>query len=133
MKYAYPAVFTPECGGYSVNFPDIPSCYTEGDTLAQAIENAADVLCLRLYDMEEAEETICAPSAIEAVNKSGNEFVSIVACDTLEYRKFYDKKSVKKTLTIPNWLNVMAEREEVNFSAVLQEALMEKLHLTTNM
>ena len=53
--------------------------------------------------------------------------------DTLEYRKFYDKKAVKKTLTIPNWLNVIAERADVNFSAVLQEALMEKLHLTSNL
>ncbi|MBR1530242.1 MAG: toxin-antitoxin system, antitoxin component, HicB domain protein [Oscillospiraceae bacterium] len=53
----------------------------------------------------------------------------MVACDTLEYRKFFDKKAVKKTLTIPNWLNIMAERAGVNFSAVLQEALLEKLNI----
>ena len=130
MKYAYPAVFTPECGGYTVNFPDVPSCYTEGDTLAEAIENAADVLCLRLYDMEEAGEKISSPSAINTIETNDNAFVSVVACDTLEYRKFYDKKAVKKTLTIPNWLNIMAERAEVNFSAVLQEALIQKLHIS---
>ena len=130
MKYAYPAVFTPECGGYSVNFPDVPHCYTEGNTLAEAVENAADVLCLRLYDMEEAGETIAPPSEIGAVKTKNDEFVSVIACDTLTYRKFYDKKAVKKTLTIPNWLNVMAERANVNFSATLQEALIEKLHLT---
>ena len=130
MKYAYPAVFTPECGGYTVNFPDVPSCYTEGDTLAEAIENAADVLCLRLYDMEEAGDSISSPSAIDAIETDNDAFVSVVACDTLEYRKFYDKKAVKKTLTIPNWLNIMAERAEVNFSAVLQEALIQKLHIS---
>lgn len=130
MKYAYPAVFTPECGGYTVNFPDVPSCYTEGDTLAEAIENAADVLCLRLYDMEEAGDRISPPSAINDIKTDDNAFVSVVACDTLEYRKFYDKKAVKKTLTIPNWLNIMAERAEVNFSAVLQEALIQKLHIS---
>ncbi|MBQ8960651.1 MAG: type II toxin-antitoxin system HicB family antitoxin [Ruminococcus sp.] len=131
MKYAYPAIFTmEEDGGYSVLFPDVPHCYTDGETLAEAIENANDVLCLRLYDMEEAGEQIPAPSDISSVKTEKGSFVSVVACDTLEYRKFYDKKAVKKTLTIPNWLNVTAERANVNFSAVLQEALIEKLHLS---
>lgn len=130
MKYAYPAVFTPEENGFSVDFPDIPQCYTDGDTLAEALENAADVLCLRLYDMEEAGESISAPSEISALKTNEGEFVSLVACDTLEYRKFYDKKAIKKTLTIPAWLNTLAERADVNFSATLQEALIEKLHLT---
>ena len=59
----------------------------------------------------------------------GSEFVSLVSCDTLEYRRYYDNKAVKKTLTIPNWLNVMSEKANVNFSAVLQKALMEELHI----
>ena len=54
-KYAYPAVFTPEENGlYSVNFPDVPSCYTDGEGIADALEMANDVLCLRLYDIEES-------------------------------------------------------------------------------
>lgn len=130
MKYVYPAVFTPEDGGFSVNFPDIPQCYTDGDSLAEAIENAEDVLCLRLYDIENANGEIPAPSELNSVDLHDSEFVSMVHCDTLEYRKFYDKKAVKKTLTIPNWLNVMAERADVNFSAVLQEALIQKLELS---
>ena len=129
MKYVFPAIFTPEDNGYSVNFPDVPQCYTDGDTLAEAMENAADVLCLRLYDIEESGDNIPEQSKANEVKKEEDEFVSLIYCDTLEYRKFYDKKAVKKTLTIPNWLNVMAERANVNFSAVLQEALIEKLHL----
>lgn len=129
-KYVYPAVFTEEAeGGYSVNFPDIPSCYTSGETLAEAFEMANDVLCLRLYDIEEQGEHIPEPSRISDVKTDENEFVSMVACDTIEYRKFYDNKAVKKTLTIPNWLNIMSEKEGINFSAVLQKALMKELDI----
>lgn len=129
-KYAYPAVFTPATeGGYTVNFPDVPNCFTEGDTIAEALEMANDVLCLTLYDIEESGKPIPTVSDVSAIRAEAGEIVSLVACDTLEYRKFYDKKAVKKTLTIPNWLNVMAERSGVNFSAVLQEALISKLHL----
>ena len=63
------------------------------------------------------------------VETEQGEFVSLVTCDTLEYRKYYDNKAVKKTLTIPAWLNTMAEREGINFSAVLQSALKKELHV----
>lgn len=129
-KYAYPAVLTPaDEGGYTVDFPDLPNCFTEGDSIPEALEMAKDALCLILYDMEERNESIPHPSDISSVNNNSTGIVSLVACDTLEYRKFFDKKAVKKTLTIPNWLNTMAEKSDINFSAVLQEALMEKLHL----
>ena len=129
-KYVYPAIFSPsEDGGFTVSFPDVSGCYTEGDTLAEAIEKAKDALCLMLYDLEEREESIPVPTSINDVVTENGDIVSLVACDTLEYRKFFDKKAVKKTLTIPNWLNTMAERADINFSAALQEALIEKLHI----
>ena len=129
-KYVYPAIFSPsDDGGFTVSFPDVSGCYTEGDTLAEAIEKAKDALCLMLYDLEEREESIPVPTSINDVVTENGDIVSLVACDTLEYRKFLDKKAVKKTLTIPNWLNTMAERADINFSAALQEALIEKLHI----
>ena len=129
-KYVYPAIFSPsEDGGFTVSFPDVSGCYTEGDTLAEAIEKAKDALCLMLYDLEEREESIPVPTSINDVVTENGDIVSLVACDTLEYRKFFDKKAVKKTLTIPNWLNTMAERADINFSAALQEALIEKLNI----
>lgn len=130
-KYVFPAVFTKEKSGlFAVDFPDIEGCYTSGESLADALKMAEDALCLMLYDMEENGENIPQPSSIAALQKNPDDVVSLVACDTLDYRKFFDKKAVKKTLTIPNWLNVMAEREGVNFSATLQDALIEKLHLS---
>ena len=124
MKYAYPAVFRQESDGlYSVEFPDLEGCFTSGETLPDAIEMAEDALCLMLYDMEEDGEPIPAPSNPKDIAVSDDALVSLVGCDTLEYRKLYNNKSVKKTLTIPAWLNTMAERAELNFSSVLQDAL----------
>jgi predicted RNase H-like HicB family nuclease len=130
-KYVYPAVFVKEDeGGYSVFFPDIESCYTCGDNMAHAIEMAEDVLCLMLCDMEDDGKEIPPPSDCKKIQTDENSLVSLVRCDTIEYRKFYDKKAVKKTLTIPSWINKMAERNDINFSGVLQEALMQKLKIT---
>lgn len=129
-KYLFPAVFTKENNGqYSVNFPDIQQCYTCGDDLQDAFDMAQDVLCMRLYDMEESGETIPLPSAVQSVSVGDNEIVSLIGCDTIEYRRLNDNKAVKKTLTVPSWLNTMAEREGINFSAVLQNALRNELHL----
>ena len=128
-KYAYPAIFTPEEGGYSIRFPDFESCYTSALTLAEGIEMANDVLCLTLYGLEEEGGEIPKASNVKEIETTQDEFVSLVACDTIEYRKFYDNRAVKKTLTIPAWLNTMAERQGVNFSMTLQTALKQELHI----
>ena len=91
---------------------------------------ASDVLCLTLYDLEESKKTIPSPSDPGKIEVSGSDFVSLISCDTIEYRKFYDNKAIKKTLTIPAWLNAISEREGVNFSAVLQRALKAELNIT---
>lgn len=129
MKYVYPAIFTNEPDGVSVTFPDLPNCATSGETLPEALEMAADALALVLYDMEEDGIDIPQATDIRAVNTDENAFVSLITCDTLEYRKMFDSKAVKKTLTIPSWLNKAAERENINFSAVLQSALRAQLNL----
>lgn len=126
-KYIYPAVFTNDGDCVSVNFPDLESCYTQGDDLQDAYDMAEDVMCLTLYNLEESDKAAPKASDISAIKVGAGSFVSLVTCDTVEYRKFFDSKAVKKTLTIPSWLNTMAEREEINFSAVLQRALKAEL------
>ena len=129
-KYVYPAIFTQEKNGmYSVEFPDIENCYTGGDDMADALEMAEDVLCLTLYDMEQDGRAIPAPSDYNAVKADGQNIVTLIGCDTEFYRRFNEKKSVKKTLTIPMYLNERAELAGINFSATLQAALKEELHL----
>lgn len=131
-KYVYPAIFTPEeDGGYSIRFPDVKNCFTGSETLSGAMDMANDVLCLMLYDLEQKNEEIPAPSSVQAVQEQckDGEFVSLICCDTIAYRKFYDNRAVKKTLSIPSWLNDMAERAGINFSGTLQEALKQQLRI----
>lgn len=128
-KYVYPAIFTPEDGGFSVYFPDVKNCFTQGNTLAEAIDNAQDALCAMLYEYEENNEEIKNASDITAVKveNSNGEFISLISCDTMDYRRFYENKAVKKTLSIPSWLNALAEKEGLNFSQILQKGLKEQL------
>ncbi len=126
-KYVFPAVFTPEKdGGYSILFPDLEGCFTCGDDLIDGMQMAEDVLALVLYSYEKENREIPIPSKREDIKLQGKEFVNYVACDTMEYRKRYNNKAVKKTLTIPAWLNEKACSMNINFSQVLQEALMKK-------
>jgi predicted RNase H-like HicB family nuclease len=129
-KYVYPAIFTSENdGGYSVVFPDIESCYTCGDDMADALNMAEDVLCFMLYEMEKDGRIIPPPTNSKAIDTDEKSIVSLVGCDTEFYRRFYENKSIKKTLTIPMWLNEQAERANVNFSQTLQKALKEELDI----
>lgn len=130
MKYVYPAIFTPkENGAFSVMFPDLDGCYSCGDNLQDALEMAEDALALTLYDYETDGKPIPTPSDLSSLSHGDCEFINYIACDTIEYRKMYNNKSVKKTLTIPEWLNEAAISMNINFSQVLQEALLEKIKL----
>lgn len=126
-KYIYPAVFVKEALGYSVHFPDLEGCYTQGDNLEDALEMAEDVLALVLYELEKADAPIPAPTDINKVAKGEEDIVSFVKADTLVYRKRHNNKAIKKTLSIPEWLNEEATALGINFSKVLQEALLKKI------
>lgn len=126
MKYVYPAVFTEENGNYTVNVPDLPGCRTFGENLSEAIEMARDAISMWLCIAEDKNEEIPAATARLA---AANGIVSYVDVDTEAYRQQTDSHSVRKTLSIPCWLNARAELSGINFSNVLQNALMEQLHI----
>lgn len=129
-KLFYPAVFHhEEVGGYSVDFPDLLGCVTEGDTLAEAIRMAEDALGIYLYTLKEEGEEAPAPSDPADVEVSGRDFVSLVEYDGVEYLKRTDSHSVKKTLTIPAWMDTLARENNLNFSNVLQNAIRRELNL----
>ena len=130
MKYVYPGIFTLlENDEYDVRIPDLPGCITCGESLAQAIEMASDAASMWLCDSEENNEEIPPPSSTADVKVSPGQFVSLILADTDDYRKRFHNKAVKKTLSIPSWLNSKAEKENINFSKVLQDALKEKLSI----
>ncbi len=130
-KIYYPAVFQKEDVGYSVWVPDIQGCISQGDTFSEAVEYITEAIGLYLETYADNNISIPKPSSPESIKAENGQFVSMVAFDPAEYETKYSTKAIKKTLTIPTWLNTMAEKNNVNFSAILQTALMEKLGLSS--
>ena len=144
MLCAYPACFIKEENGYSVLFPDLGTA-TCGQTLDEAMRMAVDCLAGILYMMKKDGETPPPPSQPGEVDLEkvlvelygegempplSDAFVNLITVDVEEYAKRHFEKSVKKTLSIPAWLNEAALRAGLNFSQVLQEALKERLEAT---
>lgn len=124
----YPALFhTAENGGFEVSFPDLPGCLSRGANMNDAYNMAVDALCLHLADMEKNNISFPEPSAIDHITVDDNAVLVIIEFDILAYKKRTSSKAVKKTLTIPEWLNERAIQLNINFSQVLQDALIEKV------
>ena len=129
-KFFYPALFHKEDdGGFWVSFPDIPECLTQGTDMSQAYEMAVDALGLALEDRMK-ENNVPVPTSIDFLVIAENSYPVIIAFDLLEYKKKHSSRAVKKTLTIPEWLNDEAIKKNINFSAGLQEALKAQLGIT---
>ncbi len=120
MKTAYPAIVHEEADSFWVEFPDLEGCFSEGGTMADAISNAADALGGFICSLMDRDIDVPAASDIKEIDPEGG-FVTIIVTDPLSYKR--STKSVKKTLTIPEWLNEEAEIRHINFSSVLQKAL----------
>ena len=141
MLSMYPACFFTEGDGYSVIFPDLNWLATQGDTLEEAMEMAVDCLAGYLYSCKIDGDDIPKPSKLSEIDPEAvareidpegpvcEAFVNMVTVDVEEYARMHFEKSVKKTLTIPAWLNKAALEQNVNFSQVLQEALKTRLNL----
>ena len=129
MKLIYPAVFYPfsdGSGGYTVEFPDLPGCVTEGNDLEEAFEMAIDAASGWVLDELEEGNEIPKSSAYADVKPRENGQVNIVLLDMDKYAEQYGEKAVRKNVTIPAWLNTFAEKRKINFSQVLQEAILAK-------
>ena len=126
--YYYPAIFTKEEVGFSVSFPDLPGCYTEGDTIEEAYRMSTSAI--GLYAQNESGDFVF-PNASEPgdITLDEDQFLVLVEFNLLDYLKNTSDKAVKKTLTIPSWLNNLAEQNNVNFSNILQNALKEYLNV----
>lgn len=129
-KLFYPAIFEPdEDGSFTVEFPDVPGCLTEGKDMENAYQMAFDCLGVVLSYMEDNGEAIPAASSPQNIKLEKDQFVVVIEFDMLQYKKKTGSQAVKKTLSIPSWLNVEAEKAGINFSATLQAALRDQLGL----
>lgn len=131
MKLVYPAIFTPclEKDGFTVEVPDLPGCVTEGDSLADAIEMGTDAASGWVLDELEEGNSIPPASELSTIVTEDGSFKSLLVLDMDAYSEKYGTNVVRKNITIPAWLNTYGEKNNINFSKVLQEALLKKANI----
>ena len=127
--YIFPAVFSFADDGISIEFPDLPGCLPCGDTVDEAVKNSKEALRLHLNGMEQDNEEIPEPSCIADIPTEKGQSIILVDVFMPPFREKMNTRFVKKTLSIPSWLNAEAEHKGINFSQVLQNALLDKLHM----
>ena len=129
MNYVYPAIFYPETDGkYSVIFPDLNDLATYGNNLADAFVMAQEACGQYLFTSLKDGESLPNPTTINAVKSDDPTALINLICVNLDnYARAYDDRAVKKTLTIPAWLNTACENYGINYSKVLKDALIAKL------
>lgn len=125
--YVYPAIFHPEEIGFSVFFPDLKGCQSQGENIEEATLMAQEALEAYLECLMEDDKPVPTPSSPKSLSLVSEDFVAMISVDILKYKDKANGKAVKKTLTIPAWLNEEAEKHHINFSSVLKEALIEKI------
>lgn len=126
--YFYPAIFhNDEKGGYWISFPDFPECMTQGEDMEDAYRMAVEAIGLCIDEKLKNKEELPKVSAPVDYLVEEGDFSCLIEFDLVEYRKKHNSKSVKKTLTIPEWLNEIAISQNINFSQVLQDALIQKM------
>ena len=131
MNYIYPAIFYPEDNGfYSVVFPDLNELATYGDSLADAFAMAQEACGQYLFTSLRDGNALPTPTPIDKIEKDEDAALVNLICVNLDnYARAYNDKSVKKTLSIPAWLNTVCENHGINYSKVLKDALIAKIQI----
>jgi len=130
-NYVFPAIFSYDEDGISIEFPDLQGCVSCAQTDEEALYMAKDALRGWLLVAEQYGDPIPSPTKLNDICILDNEKSALIDVCLASYRDAYNNRSVKKTLTIPAWLNDLAEKENVNFSFLLQQALKERMNLKT--
>lgn len=128
--YSYPAFFYFDTDGISVEFPDLPGCLPCAQTSEEAFRNAKEALGLHLFGMEQDGDAIPSPTPVNDLHPDPGGILAMVEVFMPSVRDRINNRVVKKTLTIPAWLNREAEAANVNFSQILQDGLKRYLSLS---
>lgn len=124
----YPAVFSPhDDGSITVAFPDLPGCVTEGKSIENALYMARDALALWIDTTRMLGAEIPAPSAVADITAEAGAFVTLVDADPQRYARQRKSKAVRRTVSLPQWLDEQAVEAHLSLSKVLREALEERL------
>ena len=127
--YIFPAFFESNEDGITIFFPDLPGCLPCADTMEEAFQNAKEALQLHLYGMEEDGEAIPEPSKLQNLHVQANQIVTLIDVWMPAFRAKMLNKATNKTVTIPRWLDMLAKKNNVNYSQLLQAALKQYLGL----
>lgn len=130
--YAYPAFLYFDDDGISIEFPDLPGCLPCAHSTEEAFQNAKEALGLHLYGMEQDGDPIPAPTPVKDLKAEDGAILTMVDVFMPSVRDRVNNRVVKKTLTIPAWLNRAAEEAGVNFSQLLQDSLKQYLNTGHN-
>ena len=129
MKLAYPAIITycEDDNSYSVEFPDLPGCVSGGFSLIEAIEMGVDAASGWILTEIEDGNVIPKASDPREINIADDKsFINMLVLDMDSYSKKYSIKCIRKNVTLPKWVNTLAEKNNVNFSQLLQNTIVEK-------
>ncbi len=128
--YRYPAFFYFDFDGIAIEFPDVPGCLPCAHTEEEAFRNAREALGLHLFGLEKYSDPIPEPTPVHQLKPEDGAVVALIEVFMPPIRERQNNRVVKKTLTIPAWLNAKAEAAHVNFSQILQESLKSYLHIS---
>lgn len=128
-RYAFVAVFNYAEDGISISFPDLPGCLPCAKTDEEALKNAKEALGLHLWGMEQDNEEIPEPSTLKNIKLKDGELPVLIDVFMPSVREKLSNASVKKTLTVPAWLARQADEDDVNYSKILQNGLIQHLGL----
>ncbi|GHS92264.1 antitoxin HicB [Synergistales bacterium] len=133
-RYRYPAFIGLDdaTGRYYVLFPDLPGCTTTGDTEEEALSNAKEAMSLHLFGMENDGDEIPAPGSILEVRGENDEPIVLIEVWMPSFREKMETKAVNKTVTLPGWLDKEGRSANLNYSQILQDAIMERLSISRN-
>lgn len=122
MEYIYPGVFEQNNdGSYTITFPDLPGCISEGKSLSNAIDMAQSALTQWIEYLLEEKEDVPSPSDIKTIKTSSSQFVNLIRAEVR------DNRAVRRTVSIPGWLDTKATNAGISLSKILQDALKERL------
>lgn len=128
-RYTFPAVveWLEVDNVFDITFPDLEECFTFAETEQDIFKSAKEVLELCLYERKEKNKIIPKSTKINEIELVNDQFIVMVELWMIPVRDKFNNKSIKKTLTIPKWLNDLAVEEDVNFSQILQFSIKEYL------
>lgn len=125
--YVFPAIFSYADDGISISFPDLPGCFSCGWSDEEALRMAREALGTHLWAMEEDEDPIPEPTRMDQIHVEPNERIALIEVYMPLIRTAVDHRAVKKTLTIPSWMDTAAKAQNINFSMLLQNAILSVL------